>query len=51
MTGDTTLRDLQAVIFENIPLMIEDLDQAQAAKAFAAQAIDSDVTTINAISN
>ena len=36
---------------ENIPLTIEDLDQAQTAKAFAAQAIDDDKITLNAMSN
>ena len=42
MTGDVTLKDLQPVIFENITSMIEDLDQAQTSKAFAAQALDDD---------
>ena len=27
MTGDTTLKDLQPVIFDNIPNMLEDLEQ------------------------
>ena len=51
MTNDTTLKDLQPVIFENITNMIEDLDQAQTAKAFAAQSIDDDSPNLNALSN
>ena len=42
MTGDVTLKDLQPVIFENLNSMIEDLDQAQTTKAFAAQILDDD---------
>ena len=49
MTGDTTLKDLQAVIFENIPNMLEDLDQIQTTKAFALQAVDDDHTSLNAL--
>ena len=49
MTDDTTLRDLQAVIFENITSMIEDLDQAQTTKAFALQSINDDDTSLNAV--
>ena len=52
MTGDTTLKDLQPVIFENITTMIDDLDQAQTTKAFAAQVIDDDdEPTLNVLSN
>ena len=51
MTGDTTLKDLQPVIFENITSMIEDLDQAQTAKAFSSMAIDDDQPSLNAISS
>ena len=40
MTGDVTLKDVQPVIFENIANMIEDLDQSQTAKAFAAQSLE-----------
>ena len=48
MSGDVTLKDLQPVIFENIPLLIEELDQAQIAKAFAAQTLN-DEPTVNAM--
>ena len=48
MTGDVTLKDIQPVIFENIQGMIEELDQSQAAKAFAAQTLD-DEPVVNAI--
>ena len=42
MTGNMTLRDIQPVVFENIDLMIEELDQIQANKAFSIQALDQD---------
>ena len=42
MTGDVTLKDVQPVIFEHIDSMLEDLDQNQAAKAFASQTIDEE---------
>ena len=32
MTGNTTLRDIQPVIFENIPAMLEELDTAEKTK-------------------
>ena len=51
MTGDSTLKDLQPTIFENIPNMLEDLDQMQATKAFAAQTIDEGQITLNALYN
>ena len=50
MTGDTTLKDLQPVIFDNIPNMLEDLEQTQIAKAFATSTLTDDEATINAIS-
>ena len=40
MTGNITLKDVQPVIFENITTMLEDLDQSQTTKAFAAQVVD-----------
>ena len=46
MTGDTTLKDIQPVVFENIPLMLDELDQAQTAKAFAAQSLDEPVVNV-----
>ena len=49
MTGDTTLKDLQPVIFENITDMIDDLDHAQTTKAFASQVLDDDQPNLNAI--
>ena len=42
MTGNTTLKDIQPVVFENIDLMIEELDQAQASKAYALQVTEED---------
>ena len=48
MTGNTTLRDVQPVIFENIDAMLEELDQVQTSKAFAMQSLD-DETVLNAI--
>ena len=35
MTGNTTLRDIQSVVFENIPGMLEELDTAEHTKAHA----------------
>ena len=51
MTGQTTLKDIQPTVFENIDLMIEELDQAQNSKAFSSYAIDDDSHTaeLNAI--
>ena len=50
MTGQTTLKDIQAVVFENIDLMIEELDQAQSSKAFASHTFDGGNTAeLNAI--
>ena len=40
MTGNVTLKDIQPVIFENIPLMLEELEQNQTVKAFAAESND-----------
>jgi len=48
MTGDVTLKDIQPVVFENIDHMLEELDQAQTTKMFAAQALD-DSPDLNAI--
>ena len=48
MTGNITLKDVQPVIFENITTMLEDLDQSQTTKAFAAQVVD-DQTCLNAM--
>ena len=48
MTGNVTLKDIQPVIFENISGMIDELDQAQTAKAFSVQTFDED-TSLNAI--
>ena len=48
MTGDVTLKDIQPVVFENIPGMIDELDQAQTAKAFAVQSLEDD-TSLNAV--
>ena len=51
MTGDTTLKDLQPVIFENIADMIDDLDQAQTTKAFTSQVIEEDEPLLNALTS
>ena len=51
MTGDTTLKDLQPTIFENIPSMLDDLDQTQTAKAFASQLLDDEPTALNALNS
>ena len=48
MNGNTTLKDVQPIIFENIDVMLEELDQAQTAKAFALHSLDEDAE-INAI--
>ena len=44
MTGNTTLKDVQPIIFENISNMLEDLEQSQISKAFAAQSLDGEPT-------
>ena len=49
MTGNTTLKDVQPVIFENIDAMLEELEQTQATKAFALQSLDDDDVTLNAV--
>ena len=36
MTGDVTLKDIQAVVFENITWMLEELDNVATTKAFAS---------------
>ena len=41
MTGNITLKDVQPVVFENITTMLEDLDQSDTSKAFAAQLVDN----------
>ena len=48
ITGNTTLKDVQPVIFENIDAMLEELDQAQTSKAFALQSLN-DETSLNAV--
>ena len=48
MTGDTTLKDIQPVIFENIDHMIDELENAQTTKMFAAQSLE-DSTDLNSI--
>ena len=32
MSGNATLKDVQPVVFDNIDIMLEELDQAQNAK-------------------
>ena len=48
MTGNTTLMDIQPVVFENIPGMLEELEYAQATKSFSAQII-GDQSELNSI--
>ena len=40
MTGNVTLKDIQPVIFENIPGMLDELDQSQTVRAFASDLSD-----------
>ena len=42
MIGNVTLRDIQPVIFENIPSMLEELDTAASAKAYSVRVTDTD---------
>ena len=49
MTGDYTLKDIQPVIFENINNMLEDLEQAEMTKAFAAQTLEDENPEFNSI--
>ena len=43
MTGDITLKDIQPIVFENIHLMLEELEQSQQlASAFSSQTLDDD---------
>ena len=46
MTGNMTLRDIQPVVFENIDLMIEELDSAHANKAYSMQALEPNVEPV-----
>ena len=48
MTGDVTLKDIQPIVFENIPCMLEELDSADTTKAFATQATADD-SSLNAM--
>ena len=48
MTRDVTLKDIQPVVFENIPAMLEELDQAQMTKSFSVQTL-GDQTELSAI--
>ena len=50
MTGNTTLRDIQTVVFENIPAMLEELESAEYAKSNAAMASLDDLS-LNALNN
>ena len=38
MTGNVTLKDIQPTVFENIPLLLDELEQAQVTRSFSAQA-------------
>ena len=49
MTGDITLKDIQPIVFENIHLMLEELEQSQQlASAFSSQTLDDDQSHLNA---
>ena len=43
MAGDTTLKDIQPVIFEHIDNLLEELDQFQTNKLLASQVNTEDV--------
>ena len=49
MTGHTTLKDLQPVIFQNISAMLEELDEASNNKALASISLDQE-GILNAVS-
>ena len=51
MTGDVTLKDIQPVVFDNIDNMLDELDQSQAAKSFAAIQLNDEETSLNAVSS
>ena len=51
MTGDVTLKDVQPVIFDNIDNMLDELDQTQATKAFAAINLNEIEPSLNAVSS
>ena len=46
MHGDVTLKDIQPVVFENIPSMLEELDHSQTVKSYA-----SEITEVNSSLN
>ena len=48
MTGHTTLKDLQPVIFQNIPSMLEELDEVSSNRALASISLEHDAK-LNAI--
>ena len=50
MTGDTTLKDLQPVIFQNITSMLEELDEASSSRALASISLDQE-SKLNAINS
>ena len=43
MTGNTTLKDIQPIIFENIDNMLDDLEISETSKAFSIQSLDDTV--------
>ena len=49
MNGNVTLKDVQPVVFDNIDIMLEKLDQAQNAKAFAARLTNKPETSMLSI--
>ena len=48
MHGDVTLKDIQPVVFDNISLMLEELDQIQTVKSFSAEILE-ETPLINAV--
>ena len=49
MNGNVTLKDVQPVVSDNIDIMLEKLDQAQNAKAFAARLTNKPETSMLSI--
>ena len=49
MTGNTTLKDIQPVIFEHIDILLEELDQFQTNKLLASQVNAEDDVELHAI--
>ena len=51
MTGNTTLKDIQPIIFQNIPVMLEELEQTQLSRAFSSQVVVDDQASLNVMTS